>query len=296
MAVLSEIVILPNEQPKRLENFLKKRFPIGYVRKLFRKNGIKLNGRRPDPDTVARPGDRIQLYIPFEKRAEGQTPKSARELAFEILFEDDHLIVIDKPAGIAVHEGKGVLKRNSVLGTLEAAYRSQGVTPRLVHRIDKETSGLLVAAKRAEVGEELEKLFEQGDVEKEYLALVVGHLHPKKGTIDSPLPGRDGKPASAVTHYRVERQFSDTAIVRVNIETGRMHQIRLHFAQLRHPVVMDDEHGDFAFNKQFRKIHGLKRQFLHAATLAFDFRGKKFRWAAPVPEDLARTLRSLESL
>ena len=288
-----EIIVPPTEPTKSLENFLKKRFNVGYARKLFRKNGVRLNGKRSGPEELARPGDRIRLYIPFEKHHDG--PKPPPKAPFEIIFEDQELLVLNKPAGIAVHEGKRIPKCNSVLGMLEAAYRPQGVIPKLVHRIDKETSGLLVVAKEQKVAEQLEKLFEQGEVDKEYLALVAGKLYPKNGTIDFPLPGRDGQPASAVTHYRVEKEFSDTTLARVKIETGRMHQIRLHFARLGHPVVMDDEHGDFAFNKKFRKAYGLKRQFLHAATIAFDYRGKKRKWSAPLPEDLERTLRSLEA-
>jgi 23S rRNA pseudouridine955/2504/2580 synthase len=287
-----EIVVPENEPPQRLENFLKKRFNIGYVRKLFRKNAVRLNGKRSGPEELARPGDRIQLYIPFEKQK--APPRPPRAHPFEIIFEDDDLLVLNKPAGLAVHEGKGILKRDTVLGMLEEAYRPRGVTPKLVHRIDKDTSGILVAAKNDEATERFEKLFETGAVEKEYLALVAGRLHPKHGTIEFPLPGRDGRDVSAVTHYRVEEEFSDTTLAHVRIETGRMHQIRLHFAELSHPVVMDDEHGDFAFNKKFRKAYALKRQFLHAATIAFEYKGKKRKWSAELPEDLARTLRFLK--
>ena len=288
-----EIVVPENEPPKRLENLLKKRFNIGYVRKVFRKNGVRLNGKRSGPAELARPGDRIQLYIPFEKQK--ASPKPPRARPFEIIFEDEDLLVLNKPAGIAVHEGKEILKRNSVLGMLEEAYRARGIAPKLVHRIDKDTSGVLVAAKNAPAAERLEKLFETGDVEKEYIVLVAGRLHPNHGAIEFPLPGRDGREVSAVTHYRVEAAFSDTTLTRVRIETGRMHQIRLHFAELAHPVVMDDEHGDFAFNKKFRKMYGLKRQFLHAATIAFDYKGKKRRWSAKLPEDLAGTLKFLKA-
>lgn len=287
-----EILIPQNEAPKKVENFLKRRFNIGYVRKLFRKNGVRLNGKRTAPDAIARGGDRIEIYIPFEKRT--QDTQSPRALPFDILFEDEDLIVIDKPAGIAVHEGKAVLKRNSVLGLLEDAYKSRGIAPKLVHRIDKETSGLLVAAKNDGAAEELEKLFAGREVAKEYLALVAGRLHEKRGTIDFPLPGREGAAVPAVTHYKVEREFAGTTLVRVRIDTGRMHQIRLHFAERGHPVVMDNEHGDFAFNKEFRKKYGLKRQFLHAAAITLEYRGKKRKWTAELAEDLARTLRALE--
>ncbi|HEY1268039.1 MAG TPA: RluA family pseudouridine synthase [Candidatus Binatia bacterium] len=285
-----EIVISAGEAPKRLENFLKKRFNIGYIRKLFRKNGVRLNGKRAAPEDTARPGDRIQLFIPYEKSKPGARP--AGEL--EIVFEDDDILVLNKPAGVAVHEGKGILKRDTVIGRLEAAYRPQKIAPKLVHRIDKDTSGLLVAAKNDETAERLESLFETGDVEKEYLALVAGNLPAKRDTIDTPLPGREGRQVAAMTHYKVESEFPGAALARVRIDTGRMHQIRLHFAAIHHPVIMDDEHGDFAFNKEFRKKFGLKRQFLHAAMIAFEHRGKMRKWTAELPEDLRRTLERLE--
>ncbi len=291
----SEIIVPPNEEPKKVENFLKKRFPIGYVRKLFRKNGVRLNGSRCRPQELARPGDQIQLFIPFEKRVDAAQNKTPSQVDLEIIFEDEELLLINKQAGIAVHEGKEVLKRHSLIGMLEATYRPQAVIPRLVHRIDRQTSGLLVLAKNPGVAKELERRFESGDVEKEYLTLVVGRLYPKEGKIDFPLIGREGRPARALTDYRVEKAFSETTLVRVKTETGRMHQIRLHFAKLGHPVVLDNEHGNFAFNRQFRKAHGLKRQFLHACSVAFEYRGTKRKWAAPLPDDLKRTLKSLES-
>jgi 23S rRNA pseudouridine955/2504/2580 synthase len=288
-----EIVVPQTEQPKRLENFLKKRFPIGYVRKLFRRSGVRLNGRRSGPNEFAGPGDRIELFIPFEQRESSAGEKTPPRTGFEILFEDDDLLIVNKQAGMSVHEGRETLKRHSLLGMLEATYGSRAV--RLVHRIDKETSGLLVVAKQDAVAEELEKLFEEGEVQKDYLALVKGRPQPRKGRIDFPLPGREGRAVRALTLYEVEREFSGTTLVLVKIETGRMHQIRLHFAKLGHPVVMDGQHGDFAFNKQFRKAYGLKRQFLHARSIALDYRGKRRKWTAPLPDDLARTLKSLET-
>lgn len=290
-----EITIPENEQPKRLENFLKKRFPIGYVRKLFRKSAVRLNGKRARPDEMAGPGDQLLVFIPFEKTSGLLATQSVSRLKAEILFEDESIILLHKPAGVAVHEGKEVPKHHSLLGMLEARYRPEGVIPKLVHRLDKETSGILVVAKREEMVEELQGRFGDGDVEKEYLALVVGRLHPREGKIGLPLPGREGKPVSALTLYQVEKEFSDTSLVRVKTETGRMHQIRLHFAKLGHPVVLDSQHGDFAFNRRFRKAHGLRRLFLHASSIAFDYKGKKRKWVAPLPEDLARTLKSLES-
>jgi len=288
-----EIVLAADETPKKLENFLKKRYPIGYIRKLFRKSGIRLNGKHPKPGDLIQAGDRILFYIPFETGA--PPPRSGKAVTgIEIIFDDDSLLVIDKLAGLAVQEGRTVAKRDSVLGILESRYWGKGVTPKLVHRLDKDTSGLLLVAKEQETADQLESLFETRQVEKVYLCLLVGRLPQNEGTIDLPLPGRDGIPARAVTRFKVEKRFSDTTLARVMIETGRMHQIRLHFARLGYPVVMDDQHGDFTFNKRFRKQYGLKRQFLHAASLTLDYGGKRRTWTSPLPKDLAATLRSLE--
>ena len=288
-----EIVLPAGETPKKVENFLKKRFPIGYVRKLFRKNGVRLNGQRTKRDAVVRPGDRLELYIPFETQLQRATASSWE---LETIFEDAKLLVLNKPAGLAVHEGREILKRDTILGMLESRYRPQGVVPRLVHRLDKETSGLLVVAKDAETAKELEIRFEEATVDKEYVCLVAGRMPQSEGTIDFPLPGREGKAVGAVTRFRIAKRFSDTTLLRVNIATGRMHQIRLHFAQLGYPVVMDAQHGDFSFNKAFRKTYGLKRQFLHAAKIVLEYRGKNRTWLAPLPKDLKRCLESLEAI
>lgn len=290
---MREIVVPAGEAAKKLENFLKKKFPIGYVRKLFRKNGIGLNGRRAKPDDAIHASDRIQLYIPFESQASKPTQSSSQR-AIESVYEDESLLVIDKPAGLAVNEGKTVSKRESLAGFIERKYQEQKFRPKLAHRLDKDTSGLIVLAKSEKALAELESRFESGNVDKEYICLVVGRLPNIEGEIDFPLPGRDDNLVHAVTRYRVVKRFSETTLARVSIETGRLHQIRLHFAKLGYPVVMDDQHGDFNFNKRFRKEYGLKRQFLHAAKLAIDFGGKRHNWTAPLAQDLAQTLRLLE--
>jgi 23S rRNA pseudouridine955/2504/2580 synthase len=289
---MREIVLPNNEAVKKLENFLKKRFPIGYVRKLFRKNSVRLNGRRAKPDDLVRPGDRIQVFIDFEKPAETSKPHPALA-KLDFVYEDNALLVLNKPPGIAVHEGKTVSKKESVLGILETQYRDRGIKPQLVHRLDKDTSGLLLVAKNPESAKELESCFETGAVEKEYLCLLVGRLPNNEGKIDFPLPGRGGNPVRALTRYRVVKKFSEVTLVRAAIETGRLHQIRLHFAKLGYPVVMDDQHGDFGFNKRFRKAYGLKRQFLHAEILKIKTKGKLLEWTVPLATDLGEILRLL---
>ncbi|MEX0805311.1 MAG: RluA family pseudouridine synthase [Candidatus Binatia bacterium] len=291
-----EIVVPAAESAKKLENFLKARFPIGYVRKLFRKNGLRVNGQRSRPKDPVRAGDRIQLYIPFEKTTKHSATPPPVQSHFRLIFEDETLLVINKPAGIAVHEGKQVLRRHSVIGLLKNQYREQGVLPKLVHRLDKDTSGVLVIAKDEQTGAQLEAIFaEEKNIDKEYVGLLAGRLQDDHGTIDFPLPGREGKPVRALTRFQVLDRFPETTLVRVNIETGRMHQIRLHFAEFGYPVVLDDQHGDFKFNRQFRKIYGLRRQFLHACRLGLDYGGKKRVWTAPLPKDLQNVLDAIRA-
>ncbi len=291
--VTQEITVAAAHEGRRLENYLARTFPVGYVRKLFRKNGIRLNGRRAKKVDLIHSGDRIELFIPFDFRPSGAKKRPSSGAEVEVLFENGDLLVINKPAGIAVHEAKNITKHQSLLGLLESRFQETPFRPSLVHRLDTDTSGALLVAKNQEAARELEGQFEEAAVKKEYLCLVAGRLPQQTGAIDLHLPGREGKPVRAITRYRVEKFFSDATLVHVSTETGRMHQIRLHFAKLGYPVVMDRQHGDFAFNKSFRNRTGLKRQFLHAARLALSFRRKHFSWEAPLPEDLRQTLKRL---
>lgn len=291
-----EIIVPAAESDKKLQSFLKGRFPIGYVRKLFRKNGLRVNGKRSKPEDLVRAGDRIQLYIPFEKAIRRSDTPPPAPPKFPVIYEDTKLLVINKPAGIAVHEGKQVFKRHSVIGALESKYREEGILPKLVHRLDKDTSGVLIIAKDELTAAELKAIFAAAkNAEKEYLCLVAGRLQDNEGKIDFALPGREGGPVPALTRFKVVDRFSQTTLARVIIETGRMHQIRLHFAALGYPVVLDDQHGDFNFNKHFTKSYGLKRQFLHACRLAIAIDGKKHVWTAPVAKDLQHVLDALRS-
>jgi 23S rRNA pseudouridine955/2504/2580 synthase len=290
--VPERIVLPPGETAKKLENFLKKRFPIGYVRKLFRKNALRINGKRAQADDLVQPGDEIQLFIPFESGI--ARSKSGPSVELDIIFEDAGIVVINKPAGIAVHEGKNVLNRDSILGMLQAKYRGQPINPRLVHRLDRETSGVLLIAKDEATRRALEESFHNAAVEKEYICLVAGRVEQHQGKIDYPLPGRTGSEVPALTRFSVVKRFSDTTLLRVATATGRMHQIRLHFAKLGYPVVMDNQHGDFSFNKKFRKEYRLRRHFLHAARLSLVYDGKPKTWSAPVPADLRRVLKALD--
>jgi RluA family pseudouridine synthase len=289
---MQQIKIPENQTGKTIERFLARSFPIGYVRKLFRKRGLRLNGQRARPRDILHAGDLIDLFLPFEPEPR-RAASAVKDQQLQVLYENNDMLLLNKPPSIAVHEARLITREQTVLGLLEARYHEAPFTPRLVHRLDKDTSGLLLVAKNEATAADLESQFESARIEKEYIALVVGQPPRSSGTLDAPLPGRDGKPARAITRYRIVERFVDTTLLRVRIETGRMHQIRLHLAGLGHPVVLDSQHGDFKFNKSFRKATGLKRQFLHAARLALTYKGKRFVWTVPLPEDLQRTLRAL---
>jgi len=294
-STMREILITQQDAGKKLENFLKKQFPIGYVRKVFRKNGARLNGRRAKPEDSVNAGDRLQLFIPFDESIKRTTANAPKKRSLSVIFEDGDILVIDKPPGVAVHEARGIARHETVIGITEAQYRAKAVRPQLVHRIDQDTSGILLLAKNAQLAIDLENAFETGSIEKTYTALLTGRLHQSDGTIEFALPGREGQAVRALTRFRVIQRFRETTLVEARIETGRMHQIRLHFAKLGYPVVMDERHGDFGFNKMFRKDYGLKRQFLHAAKLSMEYRGKKRSWSAALPNDLAEVLKQLSA-
>jgi RluA family pseudouridine synthase len=289
---MQKITVPESQAGKTIERFLARKFPIGYVRKLFRKRGLRLNGKRARSHDILHTGDLIELFLPFEP-APSRAVGPIKDQRLSIVYENNDVLVLDKPADIAVHEAKSIAREQTVLGLLEARYQDAPFTPRLVHRLDKDTSGLLLVAKNEATAADLESQFESARIHKEYIALVIGRPARSRGTLDSPLPGRDGRPARAITRYRIIDRFVDTTLLRVNIGTGRMHQIRLHLAASGHPVVLDSQHGDFKFNRNFRKATGLKRQFLHAAHMALTYKGKRFIWNAPLPEDLERTLQAL---
>ena len=217
--------------------------------------------------------------------------------AFTVAYEDEHLIVVDKPAGLVVHPGAG-----HASGTLVDALRGKIAggdpeRPGIVHRLDRNTSGLMVVARSEEAHARLEQLVRERAFERTYLALVHGRPRSRRGKIDAPI-GRDrgdatrnsldtDTPRDAVTHFEVVELLPDDALLRVTLETGRMHQIRVHLAAIDLPVVGDPTYGI--------PEPELGRQFLHAARLAFThpFSGERIDVESPLPDDLAGYLARL---
>jgi len=221
----------------------------------------------------------------------------SEELA--VVLADDHLLVVEKPAGMVVHPGAGVDS-----GTLVQALAGQVAggpdpeRPGIVHRLDRDTSGLLVLARSEPVHAALQEAIRRRDVQREYLALVAGRLDARTGTIDAPL-GRDranrtvmstrtDKPRHAVTHFELLEDLGTRSLLRVTLDTGRTHQIRAHMAAIGHPVCGDQSYGGRAAGRPL----GLERQFLHSSRLVFSHpvTGEQVECESKPPADLRRAL------
>jgi 23S rRNA pseudouridine1911/1915/1917 synthase len=239
---------------------------------------------------VLRGGETVTVEEEDEPEEEIVAPAT-----FAVAYEDEHILIVDKPAGVVVHPGKG----NSA-GTLAQALAGRitggefGFRAGIVHRLDRDTSGLLVTARSEEAYERLKDMIRDREVTREYLALVEGRPRARTGTIDAPL-GRDRRvrtrvssdtdePREAITHFAIERALPSTTLLRVRLETGRTHQIRAHLQAIGHPVVGDPEYGVPGL--------GLRRQFLHAERLAFahPVSGEPVDVRSPLPRDLAEAL------
>lgn len=242
-------------------------------------------------------GEAIEIEAPMQAAAEpGVAPPE-----LSIAYEDDHLLVVDKPAGVVVHPAPG-----HAGGTLAQALAVAGAKggeedrPGIVHRLDRDTSGLLVVARSHETYEQLQRLVRRRALTREYLALVVGKPRSRRGTIDAPV-GRDrhdrlrhsletDRPRAAVTHFELEELLPRHALLRVRLETGRTHQIRVHLAAIDLPVAGDPTYG-------VAGDLGLERQFLHAARLAFEHpvTGAAVDVSSPLPSGLAEALATARS-
>jgi 23S rRNA pseudouridine1911/1915/1917 synthase len=220
---------------------------------------------------------------------------------FTIAFQDEHLIVVDKAAGVVVHPARG--HREQTLAQLLGPLLAGGEPERagIVHRLDRDTSGLLVVARSDEALRRLQAALAAREIEREYLALVEGRPPARSGTIEAPV-GRDPRvrtrmavgganPREARTHFVLERALPGTSLLRLRLETGRTHQIRVHLQAIGHPVCGDPEYGTAG-------MLGLERQFLHATRLAFDhpFTGERIEVISPLPQDLQAALARAERL
>jgi len=272
--------VTADQAGQRIDNFLLTRLkgvPRGHIYRILRSGEVRVNKGRVRPDHRLLPGDLVR--IPPVRRAEpgpaGQAPAGwLRALAAAILYEDDRLLAVNKPAGLAVHGGSGLS-----FGLIEAMRQLRpGEELELVHRLDRDTSGCLLLAKRTSTLRELHRLIREQRIEKRYLALLVRPLPKTELMVDAPLrkntlqsgervvrvDRNEGKPAR--TFFRRLRLYGDLDLVEARLLTGRTHQIRVHAAHLGAPIAGDEKYGDESANKSLRAL-GLRRIFLHATSL-----------------------------
>jgi len=294
---------------QRLDNFLLaslKGVPRSHVYRLIRSGQVRVNSGRSSPSYRVVEGDRVRIP-PVRQRPATPALGDGGGLGWleeRIVYEDSRLLVLDKPAGLAVHGGSGVS-----LGCIEAlrSLRPGLKTLELAHRLDRPTSGCLLVAKRRSTLRVLHELLRQGLVEKRYLALLAGNWqHGELSVTDSLVTQRgsgdfrvrvdpSGKPA--LSRFRLLEHYGRLAsYMEVDIGTGRTHQIRVHAAHMGHAVAGDERYGDAQFNRRMQAA-GLKRMFLHAHSVAFDWPddGGQFSVSLPLPPDLAGLLQTLHS-
>ncbi len=294
------------DEGQRLDNYLLRVLrgaPRSVIYRIVRKGQVRVNGSRCSPSQRLVKGDEVRIPpVRTPDRTDPMAPGAARDLSKFILYEDDRLIAMDKPAGLAVHGGSGVSA--GVIEQLRAA-RPKARTLELVHRLDKHTSGVLLVAKRRSCLRSLHELIREGQVEKRYLALVQGQWQHGPRTIKAPLlthPRREGerfvtvdeagKPARS--RVRLVELYGDASLVEVELLTGRTHQIRVHLAHAGHPLAGDPRYGDEGFNRACAS-KGLKRMFLHAHMVGFDWphSGEPFTVSAPMEPALHKVLEAL---
>jgi len=308
MAGVKRVVVDAERAGQRLDNFLLgqlKGAPRSLIYRLLRTGQVRVNGKRAKPDSRLEGGEEVR--IPPLRLAEGGVPDTPSKSLLErieasVIFEDRSLIALNKPSGIASHGGSGIS-----FGAIELLRAARPKQPlELVHRLDRDTSGVLVLAKKRSALTELQRLIREGALEKRYLCLLVGRLPRQQQTVDAPLEksllqGGErmvkvtaaGKPS--VTHFKLIEPAGPHSYGEARIETGRTHQIRVHAQYIGHPLAGDDKYGDRAANLALKGV-GLKRLFLHAASLRFALQDGQtpYVFNAPLPEELRAVLDRLQ--
>jgi 23S rRNA pseudouridine1911/1915/1917 synthase len=296
MTTRLEIVAGPEQAGERIDVALAHVDEIGSraaAQRLLDAGAVTVDGEPQPKSHRLSAGERVEVVI--EERRAVDPGEAGQGVPHEVVLEDDDVIVVDKPAGVVVHPSAG-----HATGTLAQALEGRAAgggdpwRPGIVHRLDRDTSGLLVVAKSDAALRELQDQIRTRTMRREYLALVEGRPDARTGTIDAPI-GRDrgdrtvhstssDKPRDARTHFEIEREYPRTTLLRVTLETGRTHQIRVHLAAIGHPVCGDQQYGGAACGRRL----GLTRQFLHATKLVFmhPSKGQQVVCESNLPVDL----------
>ena len=295
---------------QRIDNYLTrllKGVPKSHVYRILRSGEVRVNSRRVRPEHRLKLGDRVRVPpVQIARRAEavaGSRPVQPR-FSGRVIFEDEALLVIDKPARVAVHGGSGV--SSGVIEQLRFE-RPEARFLELVHRLDRDTSGVLVLAKKRSALTDLHRQLREGSAQKYYLALTRGRWSERKRTVAAPLHKyvlasgerrvrvqEDGQ--AALTIFRVKGLWAEYSLVEAELKTGRTHQIRVHLAHVGHPIAGDDKYGDFDANKALAR-EGLKRMFLHACklTVRHPVSAAPITFEAPLPTELSKFVERLNA-
>ena len=297
-------------EAQRVDNYLTrllKGVPKSHVYRILRSGEVRVNSRRVGPEHRLKAGDRLRL--PPVQTARRATPPAGpgparQRFTGRILHEDDALLVIDKPAGTAVHGGSGV--SSGVIEQLRQE-RPDARFLELVHRLDRDTSGVLVLAKKRSALTDLHRQLREGAAQKIYLTLAKGRWRDSKRSVKAALHKyvlgsgerrvrvqEDGQASHTI--FRLKRAWNDFSLLEAELKTGRTHQIRVHLAHIGHPIAGDDKYGDFELNKTLAR-EGLKRMFLHAyrLTLVHPVSATAITFEAPIPRELAAFVARLDA-
>ena len=301
----------PDRAGQRIDNFLTtqlKGAPRSLIYRLLRTGQVRINGKRAKPESRLEGGDQVRIPpVRLDQPGDARTPPAGllAKLEAAIVFEDARLLALNKPSGLASHGGSGI--DFGAIESLRALRPNQKLE--LVHRLDRDTSGLLVIAKKRAALVELQALLREdggSGMNKRYLTLLSGRLPDGVITVDAPLHiglrqggerhvqvNPQGKPS--ISHFQVLERRGGHSYCQVRIETGRTHQLRAHARHIGHPVAGDDKYGDEALNRRLREQTGLRRLFLHAASLEFALDGgaTPYLLNAPLAPDLGQALDRL---
>jgi 23S rRNA pseudouridine955/2504/2580 synthase len=298
------VEIGPERDGQRVDNALMtmlKGVPRSLVYRILRTGQVRINGKRAKPETRLALGDMLRIPpVRVAERDETVAPSGmVKAVADSIIFEDKHFLVIDKPVGIAAHGGSGV--SHGAIELLRAARPNEHLE--LVHRLDRDTSGVLVLARSRPGLTGLQALIRDNEVTKQYLCLMTGTPRRAKFDVNAPLlksvmHGGErmvrvddaGKPS--LTFFQELEQYPGSRLMQATLGTGRTHQIRVHAQYVGHPLAGDPKYGDEEANKKFR-AKGLKRMFLHAQRMSFDLGGKNYDFSSPLPDELKAFLDNL---
>lgn len=319
----------------RLDRFLRKAFPdesLSVFFAILRKKKVRVNGVVGKANQMLQEGDTVCIYenLKSESNSEFGAQKAAVKNAenkgwikastaadrksgwgaqeLDIILETEDYLVVNKPSGMPSQPGSGTRPGESLVEHLWEWGKREHLDfkPTLAHRLDQETSGLLLVALHGDTLRYLTRLIREHEVKKYYLALVKGNLEKEKGTIEASLARTDNAKGSkmqidekgkkSITHYSVKKHYDGYDLVKISLETGRMHQIRAHFASIGHPLLGDTRYGDFALNREFKKQYELNRLFLHSSRLEYPWQGKNTVQECPLPKELQDILKKIISV